>query len=224
MTGGYINALTNAKRAIDCQTDKIFQSVGLDPHKFPKIVLDFTKTKVQNTNAKLLFLQSLNFAPTGVISETRTLRNKLEHFYKKPTKKEVSSALELAELFLMATESKIAEIQEYVFTDKEKHTVYQIKTEDHTKSIPLSNCFVVEFNSELKRFEIRGFIGDSDVIGKNRRVNIVIDNTSIELYHLLKIATSFKYEEDLTEAMCDFLEAISHPIPRGNINVEMDFC
>ncbi|MCF6348965.1 MAG: hypothetical protein L3J20_11805 [Flavobacteriaceae bacterium] len=112
---GQINALTNAKRAIDCKTDEIFLSIGLDPYNFPKAIEEFISISNRANSKsdipiKLKFLQVINFAPTRIIADVRTLRNKLEHFYTSPHEEQVSNAIELAELYsnhLAFRESKI---------------------------------------------------------------------------------------------------------------------
>ena len=55
---------------------------------------------------KLKIIHALNLAPSILISKTRTFRNKLEHFYKKPTIDEAKEALDVADLFIRSVEGK----------------------------------------------------------------------------------------------------------------------
>lgn len=101
---GNINALTNAKRAIDGQTDRLFFSIGLDPNNFPNNVVEEFISKSKNPAKKdlpirLRLLQAINFAPAKIIANVRQIRNALEHYYISPSNEEVSDAIELA-LFL----------------------------------------------------------------------------------------------------------------------------
>ncbi|MEF2965891.1 hypothetical protein V3851_08625 [Paenibacillus sp. M1] len=63
--------------------------------------------KFDGVPLKLQFLQSLNIAPHFIISKIRKLRNNLEHEYSLPTFDEVKEAIEVADLFINATENKV---------------------------------------------------------------------------------------------------------------------
>lgn len=114
---GLINALSNAKRAIDCQLDWILYYLGYDYLKFdektyPNIraVIDEFESeneKLNDTTFKLKFIQAMEIAPSFLVSKIRLLRNKLEHEYVIPKKKEVREALDIAELFINATENVV---------------------------------------------------------------------------------------------------------------------
>lgn len=102
---GYLNALTNAKRAIDCQIDAIFKSIGIDDipknSSFNSFVSAHERTfgKLEG-NFKLRIISALELSPTTLVAEIRELRNKLEHYYVVPKSEDVKRALELAELFV----------------------------------------------------------------------------------------------------------------------------
>jgi hypothetical protein len=110
---GMINALCNAKRAIDCQVDWILVYLGYDYLKFnqeahPNIkdIIDQYESENEKLNDipfKLKFIQAMGIAPLFLVSKIRLLRNKLEHEYFLPKKEEVKEALEVAELFINAT-------------------------------------------------------------------------------------------------------------------------
>lgn len=208
---GAINALTNAKRAIDCQTDKIFHSIGLDPNNFPTVIEEFIlKSKncpvKRDLPIKYKFLQTLNFAPAEIIANARNLRHKLEHFYKKPSDIDVSNAIELAELFILATDSKLKSMWDFTITDEQKHE----ESNEH-----LYNNIYIQYNSQKHLFTLTGYVG------KKRLRVLTIKNDTVEYYYLLKIATSFDYEEDAQDAIIDLMEIIEHPIPSKNINIQV---
>ena len=110
---GLVNALTNAKRAIDCQTDTVLKSFGYDPTEpFNEIVSKYirqyqVKFGKLDTILKLKLLQSLDVAPSVLVSTIRNLRNLLEHQYLLPKENEVREALELANLFIGATDNAL---------------------------------------------------------------------------------------------------------------------
>lgn len=208
---GNINSLTNAKRAIDCQTDKVLSSLGLDPNNFPPAIEQYI-SKSRSSPAKkdlpirLRFLQAIGFAPAGIIADARLLRNKLEHYYKKPSNEEVSNAIELAELFILATDSKLKSLWDFSLTDKDKHS----KSDGH-----LWNSIYIVYDYQAHLFDVRAYVEND----KNK--NMKIKNDSIEFYYLLKIATSFDYEKDAQDATIDLLEFIGHPTPRQHIQIEI---
>jgi hypothetical protein len=211
---GSINALTNAKRAIDCQTDKVFFSIGIDPNKFPSVIENFIakskKLPQKDLPIRLRFLQAINFAPAKIIADARQIRHNLEHFYKRPSNDEVSRAIELAELFIQSTESKLRAMMDFSITDTEKY----LQNEGR-----LWESLYIKFNSQKGVFSIEGWIG------KVKQRKIYIKNTSEEFYYLLKIATSFGpgEQEEIQDAVKDWIENIGHPIPRQHIKIDTIF-
>lgn len=111
-----INSLTNAKRAIDAQVDALICSLGFDYKKFDKtnnypntkafIKKIYKKKNNDGITEKIKLLNILGLAPTLLISETRYLRNKVEHEYIIPEIDEVNKAIEIADLFINSTNRK----------------------------------------------------------------------------------------------------------------------
>lgn len=206
---GNVNALTNAKRAIDCQTDKIFSSLGLDPSSFPSVIEEFksqTSPLKKDLPIKLRFLQAIAFAPAEIISNPRLLRNKLEHYYKKPSDEEVSSAIELAELFILATDNKLKSVWDFSISDRGKYS--KNKGE-------LGDSIHIIYNYEKHLFNVRAYFGEDD------KEEIRVKNTDTLFYYLLKVATSFDYEQDTQDAATDLIEFIGHPMPKKHISIEL---
>lgn len=201
---GNINALTNAKRAIDCQTGKIIQSLSIDPDKFPKAAKDFvnkfdTSPIKDDLTFGLRFLRGINFSPPSIVAKSRTPRNKLEHFYIRPTDGEVSDAVELAELFIMATESKLTRFSDFA--------VYNAS----------HDCYgVVRFGyPHGGEFEVQVEI-------KGKRVSkTTVSINDIEYYYLVRIAASYHDKGGAKGAMLDLLDAIKHPMPLKHISIEI---
>lgn len=114
---GLVGAVTNAKRAIDCQIDWIINYLGYEYLEFNEekysylfnTINELEKEECLNKNypLKLRFIQALEIAPTSLISEIRTIRNKLEHEYILPSKEKARECIELAELFIDATQNKL---------------------------------------------------------------------------------------------------------------------
>lgn len=105
-TRGLINALTNAKRSIDCSADKFFYANKLtDIVNSPNTaVWDYIRLcedelPSRGSNVKFQLLHALGVAPSNLIAEVRSLRHKLEHEYVVPDTRETRDAIELAQLF-----------------------------------------------------------------------------------------------------------------------------
>ena len=103
--------LTNAKRAIDSQIDKVFGCFGLKkPRNFPQ---------------KLIGLNEIGLIAPRIINKVSTLRNKLEHEYKLPEVEQVEDAIDVANLFVFALDSIL-----YTFPD---HFIIGIFLENRSK-------------------------------------------------------------------------------------------
>lgn len=87
---GFINALTNVKRAIECQSDIIHYSLGIpyDKLNFP--------TKIDN-------IQKMGISPSIILKHINNIRVDLEHFYKIPDNNRVEDAIQIAELYFSVT-------------------------------------------------------------------------------------------------------------------------
>jgi hypothetical protein len=85
-----LNSITNAKRAIHCQMDQALVSLGYTPNrwKLPK---------------KVEVLAQLGFVTPRILKRVTDARNMLEHEYSSPTLEQVEEALDLASLFIGAT-------------------------------------------------------------------------------------------------------------------------
>lgn len=114
---GLVGVLSNSKRAIDCQVDWIILYLGFDYLNFNELNYPYIKEMINkfeeglsdnnNLSFKLRFIQALEIAPTFLISKIRKFRNKLEHEYIVPKESEAREAIEIAELFINATQNKV---------------------------------------------------------------------------------------------------------------------
>ena len=86
---GLVNALSNAKRAIDCQVTNTLQGFGLSvPKQFP---------------TKLEKIAALGLVAPRIVKKIVRLRNLLEHEFHSPQLAEVEDAVDVATLFIEAT-------------------------------------------------------------------------------------------------------------------------
>ena len=91
---GYINALSNIKRTIDCQLDLLVYILG-----------QFKKAKKENWKfpRKIEFMRTSGLVAPEILTKINRKRNELEHEYKCPATEEVKDALDIANLFLAST-------------------------------------------------------------------------------------------------------------------------
>jgi hypothetical protein len=85
---GLVNSVSNSKRAIDLQTSILLS------HIYP------SNFKVKR---KLDLLRDLGVAAPKIIEEIRTLRDKLDHAYERPSLEQATRAYQIASLFVDAT-------------------------------------------------------------------------------------------------------------------------
>ena len=89
---GVVNALSNAKRALECQIDSLLLAFGLTQKK-----------KRPNLPAKLAMLQDLGVIAPRILLKLNRHRNELEHEYTCPDHDTVEDFVDIVALFLEAT-------------------------------------------------------------------------------------------------------------------------
>ena len=92
---GRVNALSNGKRAIDCQIDSLLFKFGL---------LARSRRKQWNFPEKMETLRKLGVVAPAILRKIVRRRNVLEHEYHSPSNDEVEDALDVAELFIVSTD------------------------------------------------------------------------------------------------------------------------
>ncbi|WP_298769169.1 hypothetical protein [uncultured Shewanella sp.] len=106
-----INALSNAKRSIDCLVESTLKSLNIDSSStdpnlinFCNEVLDESQQRIVPKSLKVFC--ALGLAPSILVSEVRALRNKVEHEYVVPSLSDVTKAIEVADLLLNNVKAK----------------------------------------------------------------------------------------------------------------------
>lgn len=100
----FVNALSNAKRAIDCQIECILATIGI---KLPDI--DFPE--------KLNILNEIGLMSPALLQKINRERNLLEHEFVNPTPEKVSDALDVATLFISYTNAKMQKFRDEILFD-----------------------------------------------------------------------------------------------------------
>ncbi|MCY9528544.1 hypothetical protein M5X04_04235 [Paenibacillus alvei] len=96
-THGTLNALSNAKRALESRVDCILQIYGIKK----------VGQRIQNLNSfpqKIDLLNKLGLIAPKIMRRINTSRNRMEHDYVEPKKDTVDDFIDVVELFLESTE------------------------------------------------------------------------------------------------------------------------
>jgi len=212
---GELNALTNCKRAIDCQIDSVLDFFCIDFSDIPDCansIIQITSYDKEDISRKFKLIGALDFAPSIIISDVRRLRNKLEHQYKRPTQKEIKDAIELAELFISAVENKTKFI-EYGITlsDLKKHSFIEEEHRDFYKA-----GIDIAYDMENRHFVFK------PLIDNNRQDGIKIDSFSPVFYFLIRIFVNINDEYELRVSLILFLRFINHPLPEKHMKISIN--
>lgn len=91
----YINALSNAKRALDCQADRLLKLFG-----YYKEAQD----KFWGFPKKLEIIQKFEIIAPRILNKINKTRNLMEHQYIKPNTAQVEDFLDIVSLFIASTD------------------------------------------------------------------------------------------------------------------------
>lgn len=91
---GPVNALSNAKRALDARIDSVLIAFGL---------LKAAKAKQWNVPKKLSQIEKLGVVTPHVLTKLNSTRNLIEHEFHKPTLEQVEDFVDVVSLFHEAT-------------------------------------------------------------------------------------------------------------------------
>lgn len=175
---GRINALTNAKRAIDCQIDKVFKCYGI-------------KSKYNNFPSKLELLKDIGMVSPSIIRKVITTRNYLEHEYIIPEIEKTEDAVDIATLFVDASERSLNPFIESFFLGNPSDSVDKNTT--HTLDTQFRNGYVrIDFDSEK-------FIWTIYIYSKGSLIHQYnINNDEQEYLTLVKTSVYISKAKDIT--------------------------
>ena len=158
---GFVNALSNIKRSIDCQTELLIYILG-----------NFEKMKKEHWNfpKKISFLERAGVVSSRILKKINKYRNQLEHDFNVPKKEEVEDFLDIANLFLDATSQITRKIcNDFAFCSKR----------DVQKPSP--SC-TLEWNPKEKKYSFSYTIPPEKSIKKNIDPEKEEDFSFIKLY------------------------------------------
>lgn len=90
-----INCLGNCKRAVDAQVDRLIRSLGFFP---------LARRQRWNIPRKLEFISQSGVVVPRILQRVNQLRNRLEHEFAPPSKRQVEDALDVVTLFISYAE------------------------------------------------------------------------------------------------------------------------
>lgn len=210
---GIINCLTNSKRAIDCQADETLEKCGIKNNDFNS--LDIKNFVVHfdlddEIPIKLKIIQALNLAPGILISKTRTLRNKLEHVYKKPSINGAKEALDVADLFIRSIEGKFTLLtNDFSLTD-EKNYDHKYDSDSHVDFI---NGLYFSYDTVKHYFSV------NKIINKKSATKTVLNSKDKGYYGILRLMFSIGDDMELEESLKATLKHIGHPMPSDKVSI-----
>jgi len=141
-------------------------------------------------------------APSGVISDIRTLRNKTEHEYVVPMEVDVKAAVEIAELFLSATERHLMSVWSFRISDTSRLD---------------NNCFSgIYFDTSEPHKAIKASYLDT----QNLKIHTYrLKPMQLEHAIIIRMCLHIDQDEEVLKTLRYFLRILNHPIPANKIRL-----
>ncbi len=156
---GLVNSLSNAKRAIDCQITNLLSVLGL-------------KTS-GNIHTKIQRIEDIGILAPRIIKKVNKIRNLLEHEFYKPTNDEAEDAVDIATLFVEATDKVFREFMDswwvakdgsansgHVVTEGNKTIIYN----DDLPCITFSDGLYIQYDQESCDYGLWGYYENKQVL------------------------------------------------------------
>lgn len=167
-----INALSNAKRALDCQLDYLLISFG-----FYKI----SQKKNWGFPKKLEIIQSIGLIAPRILKKINKQRNLLEHQFIKPTNEQVEDMLDIAMLFIASTDYYIFKfVSDIAYENKKLKTKILINLDYKASKIR-----VYQYDNETNKYA--NTISDSEKEGIKPKSTIEWEQGSSDYLAFLNI-------------------------------------
>lgn len=142
---GLVNALSNAKRAIDCQVDAILKTFKIKKKRgFPGKVEQFNE---------------LGLVAPRILNRVIRQRNYLEHEYVLPDRERVEDAVDTATLFVAVT-NRIYRMFPQEISIGEGDEMGGIIQYDH-------NCMNLSFDEKNGKISVKGYFEGEDVLSES---------------------------------------------------------
>ncbi|MGK3623891.1 hypothetical protein ACSLGU_09315 [Acinetobacter sp. A11] len=214
---GLINALSNAKRAIDCLIENTLKNFNINLKKVPKAALSFCEDVLDEDNKSinpfsLRLFCALGLSPNLLVSEVRSLRNKIEHEFNIPEKQDVIRAYEVAELLVNNLKAK----EIYSCNIDISDIARQGKSEWYK--------FTGITFGPISSFRKQNFDGfQLDCWGKdNKQYLYIFDQEDKEFYYFIKAMFIAQFDNEvLIECIKKIISGIEENLSLDEINVNL---
>lgn len=216
-----INAVTNAKRAIDCQIDDILYTMKFDFKKESTAIMqnmikqfcDTESKKALKSTPKLAFISALNLSSMVLISETRALRNSVEHFYSVPKARDAKKSIEVAELFIGQTNNRYLDFGALGISDT--------KLEAANK---YNRCVGIWFEFEDYEKE-ESYLYYNEFEGNNLKEYVCkLYPHQFEYWLIIRMCFSAKSEPEFIQTFSELLRIAKREIPTDKIKIKKNNC
>ncbi len=204
---GLINALSNAKRSIDCLIEATLMGLNINiKNNIPKEAMEFSNSILEGEDkniqpSQLKLFCALGFAPSFLISEVRELRNKIEHDFEIPERNDVKKAIEVAELLIETVDNKGVHSYTLSIVNENKDQIISIENYD-VRSDTNKDVIYLEFNDDEDLYYVSHC------------------NEIIYYYLIRAMITSGSDEDDLKESIRLLIKHIVIEQPLEYINIK----
>jgi hypothetical protein len=193
---GLVNALSNAKRAIDCQVDTVLGCFGLLSRR--------------NLPQKIELLRNMGMVTPRIVTKVVKARNYLEHEFTMPKRELVEDAVDIATLFTTLLSRALRNFNSGFYISTVVEGIYDDGDPYHDKWIS------VDFDDEVLQFELQGVIfiePPTPESRKTRRVGPIYikshDKGYIELINLAFSLNDSIAKEEVNQRAIQFLNLAS---------------
>lgn len=188
---GYVNALSNAKRAIDCQIFNLLSALGL--------------SATGNIHKRVERIEDVGILAPRILKKVNKIRNLLEHEFQKPSVEEAEDAVDIATLFVEATDKVFVNFMDSFWIAREgsenrptiiKKNGRTIVLDNELPKIPFSDGLFVEYDAERKDYGVWGYLNNEEVleaeVKRGSPLHIELLRLSILNHH-----TNLEYEDNV---------------------------
>lgn len=188
---GYVNALSNAKRAIDCQITNILATLGF--------------SKLGNIHKKIERIETVGILAPRILKKLNKIRNLLEHEFQKPTKDEAEDAVDIATLFLGATEKIFINFMESFWIAREgsanEPEIYKegnktIIFDDELPKQTFADGIYIEYDHEQCEYSLWCFLNNEEVLAADVKRGSPLHSELIR-YSTTNHSNEFEYDDEL---------------------------
>ena len=216
---GYINSLSNAKRAMDCRVESIIAAIGYTASglrtQLGKNIVAMIEKEASDSSLPFTykFFESLGGFTPSLLDRVRRLRHDVEHRFQKPTKRKAVEVLEIAELFVRSTEGLVSGIVEaYSFGS-------ELTKRSDGYSWDCANQFYVsfEFSGEQSKADVR--LWQMSVINGSEAPCTDVFPRHPSYYWLVRLAFALGRDHDAQPLIRGLVSSSGAKIPMRGIKV-----